>query len=422
MMGGKKPTSVAMLLLSACGGEQMAIKSIPAPVSAVAKPVPARIAEARGFLVTGNVGLAIESFRKAQRDDPTSADALTGLAQCYEQMGRYELARRYHEEALALAPKDPVLLTGLARSLDEQGLKADAAAVRKEAAAARHVPVAAVAKPPTARPALAPAPVAPAPQRLALTAAPLPRPAPVAAQPAKVVAPAAKPVPAPIQAPKPVVAEAKPAPPAKPVMTETKAMPSPRAVASVARPAPMPEPILAAGVGSVTMALPPLPAPVKKKAPEPARSAPEPLRLAALPADRPRLERLSLAEVALVTRSVPMWQPLLADRPRTGTMVQWVPLRQTQQVASIRLLNAARHEGLAARTRVALARNGWKQVSIGDAQKVRERSLILYSEASAPVARKLAAKFGFMIAREARPGPITILLGRDAIRVRQAQG
>jgi len=149
---------------------------------------------------------------------------------------------------------------------------------------------------------------------------------------------------------------------------------------------------------------------------------PEPIRVAALPADRPRLERLSLVEVALVTRSVPMWQPLITDRQRTSTTVRWVPLRQTKQVASIRLLNAARHEGLAARTRVALARNGWKQVSIGDASKVRERSLILYSEASAPVARKLAAKFGFMIAREARPGPITILLGRDAVGFRQARG
>jgi hypothetical protein len=412
-----------MLLLSACGGEQMAIKSIPAPVSAVAKPVPARIAEARGFLVTGNVGLAIESFRKAQRDDPTSADALTGLAQCYEQMGRYELARRYHEEALALAPKDPVLLTGLARSLDEQGLKADAAAVRKEAVALVRTPVAAVAKPLPARPVAAPAPVMAPSQRLALASASPPKPAPAAPQPVKVVVPAAKPASAPPQAPKPVVAEAEPVAAPRPVLAETKATPTPKPLVTEAKPAPTPEPVLAAGIGSVTMTLPPLLAPVNKKAPQAPRPAlPEPIRVAALPADRPRLERLSLVEVALVTRSVPMWQPLIADRQRTSTTVRWVPLRQTQQVASIRLLNAARHEGLAARTRVALARNGWKQVSIGDASKVRERSLILYSEASAPVARKLAAKFGFMIAREARPGPITILLGRDAVGVRQARG
>src|SRR5689334_520524 len=201
MMGGKKPATLAMLLLSACGGEQLAIKSLPAPVSAVAKPVPARVAEARGFLVTGNVGLAIESFRKAQRDDPTSADALTGLAQCYEQMGRYELARRYHEEALALAPKDPVLLTGLARSLDEQGLKADAAAVRKEAVALVRAPVAAVVKPVPAPPVAAPAPVQATSQSLASMAAPV-----------KAVAPTARPTSGSPPAPKPVVAEAKPAP------------------------------------------------------------------------------------------------------------------------------------------------------------------------------------------------------------------
>jgi hypothetical protein len=54
-------------------------------------------------------------------------------------------------------------------------------------------------------------------------------------------------------------------------------------------------------------------------------------------------------------------------------------------------------------------------VSIGDADRTRQKSLILYSTATAEAARRLAAEFGFGIARDPRPGPLTVLLGRDSI-------
>jgi hypothetical protein len=60
-------------------------------------------------------------------------------------------------------------------------------------------------------------------------------------------------------------------------------------------------------------------------------------------------------------------------------------------------------------------------VSIGDAQRVRQKSLILYSERTEPAARRLAAQYGIWIAKEARPGPLTILLGRDWVSRRQAR-
>ena len=47
------------------------------------------VAEARGHLVLNNVALALEGFRKAQRDEPESTDALLGIATCYDRMGRF---------------------------------------------------------------------------------------------------------------------------------------------------------------------------------------------------------------------------------------------------------------------------------------------------------------------------------------------
>ncbi len=71
----------------------------------------------------------------AAREDPNSIDALTGIAICYDQMGRYDLSRRNYETALALAPADVSLLGAFAASLQLQGLTAEALSVRQEIAA-----------------------------------------------------------------------------------------------------------------------------------------------------------------------------------------------------------------------------------------------------------------------------------------------
>jgi LytR cell envelope-related transcriptional attenuator len=91
------------------------------------------IAEARAQLALGNAGLALETFRKAQREQPESADAFAGIAACYAVMGRYDLARTNYEFALAYAPTDPALLNALASSLDRLGESEQAAQVRGEA-------------------------------------------------------------------------------------------------------------------------------------------------------------------------------------------------------------------------------------------------------------------------------------------------
>ena len=71
----------------------------------------------------------------AARDDPNSADALAGMAACYDQMGRFDLSRRSYEAALALAPNDLEILGAFAGSLQLQGSADEALSVGREIAA-----------------------------------------------------------------------------------------------------------------------------------------------------------------------------------------------------------------------------------------------------------------------------------------------
>ena len=136
--GGQKfLVSTTMLAVAACGGEQgkLEIRSIPTALAQGKKPIPYRIAEARGQLALGNAALALEGFRMAAREDPNSADALAGMAACYDQMGRFDLSRRSYEAALALAPNDLEILGAFAGSLQLQGSADEALSVRREIAA-----------------------------------------------------------------------------------------------------------------------------------------------------------------------------------------------------------------------------------------------------------------------------------------------
>jgi hypothetical protein len=170
---------------------------------------------------------------------------------------------------------------------------------------------------------------------------------------------------------------------------------------------------------SVTVKLPPArPAALPREKPVEA-----PMRTAVAPAIQPktgpRLERLSLGEVALLTDPRPRWRTEQVRYAAIAAAPRFVPLAELQRSGGVRLLNAARHQGLAARTRLVLNRQGWDRVTIGDSARTRRKSLILYSAATKQAARRLAARYGIWIAKEARPGPLTILLGRDWVMHRQ---
>jgi len=229
----------------------------------------------------------LQRFRQALRAHPSSVDALSGIALCYERMGRVDLSRRYYQEALALAPGDTRLLREYAASLARHGAVTEAQAVISEIALrTKGSTVQWVIEPAATRRAT----VAPPAELAAID--------PLAAQPA-----------------------------------------------------------------------PP----------------------------KARLERLSLGEIALVTNGTPLWVTLPAATP----------------ARSVRLLNAARREGLAARNRKQLHGAGWRSVAIGDAPHTRRSSLVLYPNGHGSEARRLADDLRIAAIRPEARADILVLLGRD---------
>jgi len=294
------------------------------------------LAESKAQLALGNVGLALEGFRKASRNYPNNPEAFAGMAACYNAMGRYDLSQSNYEAALALAPRNVALLTALSRSLETQG-KADAAAE-------------------------------------------------VMGEVAELNAAAA-------------------------ALDQTQAEPDPPVQTATAAPAPM-----------VTVALPPA-TQLAVREPEPVQRSFDPTTEVDLgQPSGPHLQRLSLGEVALLTSGAPVWRAkVVAHTPRSVT-VRWVPLTMASARPNIRLLNAARHQGLAARTRDYLLDRGWRKIEIGDAADTRDDSVVLYPAARSATGRSLAAQFGFR-ARAADKGDVFIvMLGRDAIRPAPSRG
>jgi len=114
-------------------------------------------------------------------------------------------------------------------------------------------------------------------------------------------------------------------------------------------------------------------------------------------ATKVRLERISLGEIALVTSGTPSWFKLPAAIP----------------AQSVRLLNAARRQGLAARHRQQLEGAGWRSIAIGDAPRTRQSSLVLYPTGQGTEARRLAADLRIAAIRPEARADILVLLGRD---------
>ena len=302
--------AVGSIAVASCSGSAVEVRSIKQALAEGRQPADSRVAEGNAQLALGNVGLAIEAFRKALREQPDSVNAMMGLATCYDRMGRADLSRRHYEMALAVDPANTNVYSQLAQSLDAQGQSDEAARVKAELAA-------------------------------------------------RVVAPeASREVPGSV----PVL----PPPPAQ----------------------------------SVTVAL------------APPRSLP-------VAVERPagkamRLERISMREVALVTRpEQPRWEARVIARTATSTTLRF----DRKPQAAVTLLNAARVQGLAARTRSYLTGRGFSAARIGDAPAVRQQSAILYSQIDALRAERLAAQFGFQLERRSgATAGVTILLGRDAAR------
>lgn len=146
-------------------------------------------------------------------------------------------------------------------------------------------------------------------------------------------------------------------------------------------------PTVAAQTVTVTLA-PPVPGPVRAST--------------STPADGPKLHRVSMGEVTLVTTGKPIWKPRLVERLVSGR-------------SQLTLLNAARVRGLAARTRLALEGRGWHRIAIGDAARIEQKSVIAYPASRRAEAVRLSRQLGFSLRRQpSADGRLLVLLGRDA--------
>lgn len=286
--------AVVSMTLTGCNNGKLAVRAVGKSQLSEQATASVRIAEGNAQLALGNTGLAVESFRKALREDPSLIDGYTGLAVCYERMGRFDLAAHQVELALALQPENLALLERLAANLMAEGDTDKANAVRREMA-----------------------------MRAAL---------------AETGAPAAD---------------------------------------SVARAVSIDERLTVSNVMPVT-------------------SAPVPT------SNTPRLVRLSRGEIALVTGPGALWEKAIAAQPRT--------VRSHQ----IELLNAARVDQLASRTRKFAEARGWSNVTVGNAPAIRRDSVILFPASARLGAARLSAQLGMRTQLDPARSHITVILGQDA--------
>ncbi|MGH6892697.1 MAG: tetratricopeptide repeat protein [Dongiaceae bacterium] len=91
----------------------------------------------RALLVTGQYGLAIDALTRALHDDPRSARTLTLLAEAYDRLHRYDLADRYHAEALQIDPNSVAALNNWGYSYLVRGDKARAVGLLERAFAVK---------------------------------------------------------------------------------------------------------------------------------------------------------------------------------------------------------------------------------------------------------------------------------------------
>lgn len=109
------------LVLAACSTPQhVAIKPIQRGGGVIGQGQDA-YTEAKKQLEAGHPALALEGFRQALRSNGSTTDALNGLAVAYDQLGRFDLSRRFYELALATDPTNEKVLHNIAVSLQMSG-------------------------------------------------------------------------------------------------------------------------------------------------------------------------------------------------------------------------------------------------------------------------------------------------------------
>ncbi|HKP24795.1 MAG TPA: hypothetical protein VJV39_13090 [Dongiaceae bacterium] len=95
------------------------------------------VSNGRALLVTGQYGLAIDALSRVVHDDPANVRALNLMAEAYDRLHRYDLADRYHADALEIDPNSVTALNNWGFSLLVRGDKARAVELLRRAEAVK---------------------------------------------------------------------------------------------------------------------------------------------------------------------------------------------------------------------------------------------------------------------------------------------
>lgn len=135
-------TSCCIAAALALGGCQSFVKALgfgPKPNTQIEQRAEVfgseELANGRLALEQGNVAAAIQQFRLAALNQEHAADAFNGLGVSYARLGRADLAERYFQTAVKIAPSNPKYASNLARFYESPlGNSARALAMREKEA------------------------------------------------------------------------------------------------------------------------------------------------------------------------------------------------------------------------------------------------------------------------------------------------
>lgn len=129
---------VAAVLLSSCQTSEVLSSADVDPTFALTGGDVSRSDLDQGKLqfMNGNYGLAEKHFREAVELRRDNAEALMGLAACYDRLGRFDLADRTYSQLLKVAGRQPRIVNNMGYSHYLRGEKAKARTLLLEARAA----------------------------------------------------------------------------------------------------------------------------------------------------------------------------------------------------------------------------------------------------------------------------------------------
>ena len=93
------------------------------------------VANGRALLVTSQYGLAIDALSRVLHEEPNNVRALNLIAEAYDRLHRYDLADRYHAQALEVDPNSVAALNNWGFSYLVRGNKARAVELLERAEA-----------------------------------------------------------------------------------------------------------------------------------------------------------------------------------------------------------------------------------------------------------------------------------------------